>query len=427
MKELKKAIEVFKELSKEREDWEPSLQEIKKYILPFRGYFAEDGKAKDATSGVLNGSGMRAVRTMAAGLQSGLTSPAKPWFKLVSDNPELENLEVVKSYFVEVTRRLTGVFARSNLYNSLHSLYLEVAGFGTGAMMVVDDFHTGIRCRTFTAGEYMIGINSNLEVDKFARIIQMTTVQLVQEFGKQAVPKEVRADFEKGFHLDGYWAVFQTIYPNPDYDPKKKSEDNFSFQSVYWIGKNDPPLRVSGFHEFPVIVPRWDVVANQAYGKGPGWEALYEVRKLQELEEDGLVALSRMMEPTAKTPLTMRNNPEIRELPQIQHDLSSLRAYVADKEQKIRKIFLVDLFAQLTSYGGAQVTKEELRRKNEEDLILLEPALERMKKELLTPLIDRVYRIMERNGLFPELPDELRGSKMKVIYQSILLNWRNEK
>ena len=66
MKELENAVKVFKELLAGRRDWDPSLQEIKKYILPFRGLFEEVGKEKSCDDPILNGSGMRAVRTMAA-------------------------------------------------------------------------------------------------------------------------------------------------------------------------------------------------------------------------------------------------------------------------------------------------------------------------------------------------------------------------
>ena len=152
--DLRKVQGRFQEVWSERQDWELSWRGIRRLILPFRGFFEEENpkdggnRAKE----VLNGSAMRAVRTLAAGLQSGVTSPARPWFQLNVTDPDLADMESVRSYTDEVQRRMMGVFARSNLYNSLHSLYLEMAGFATGAMMIVEDFHTGIRCRTFRTG-----------------------------------------------------------------------------------------------------------------------------------------------------------------------------------------------------------------------------------------------------------------------------------
>ena len=438
--DLRKVQGRFQEVWSERQDWEPSWRGIRRLILPFRGFFEEENpkdggnRAKE----VLNGSAMRAVRTLAAGLQSGVTSPARPWFQLNVTDPDLADMESVRSYTDEVQRRMMGVFARSNLYNSLHSLYLEMAGFATGAMMIVQDFHTGIRCRTFTVGEYALGLGADLRVDTFARKLKMSTVQLIQEFGKKGVPEEARRDYEAGVRLGRLWDVCQLIEPNPTRDGTKRDNQNMAFRSTYWVVGEDRALRVSGFHEFPVVVPRWDVVANQAYGRGPGWEALGDVRQLQKLEEDGLIALAKMVNPPMMAPDGVRHinvipggvtrysdmasggRAGIQPLYQIQPDLGSLRAYVADKERSIRETFYVDLFAMLSSYGGPQMTAQEVIERHEEKMIMLGPVLERLHAELLDPLIARVYEIMSRSGLLPEVPEELEGADLKVEYVSIL-------
>jgi Bacteriophage head to tail connecting protein. len=440
MEDLRKVQGRFREVWSERQDWEPSWKGIRRMILPFRGQF-DDENPKDGRNrakDLLNGSAMRSARTLAAGLQSGVTSPARPWFRLSVSDMELGDLESVRGYTDEVERRMMGIFARSNLYNSLHSLYLELAGFATGAMMIVEDFRTGIRCRTFTAGEYALGMGADLRVNTFARKLKMTTVQLVQEFGKVAVPDEARRDYGAGMRLGRIWEVCQLIEPNEERDVRRKDNRNMEFRSVYWVSGEDEPLRVSGFREFPVVVPRWDVVANQAYGRGPGWEALGDVRQLQKLEEDGLVALAKMVNPPMMAPDGVRHinvmpggvtrysdlasggRAAIHPLYQIQPDLGSLRAYVGAKEQAIREAFYVDLFAMLSSYGGPQMTAQEVIERHEEKMIMLGPVLERLHAELLDPLIARVYEIMSRSGLLPEVPEELGGADLKVEYVSVL-------
>ena len=51
---------------------------------------------------------------------------------------------------------------------------------------------------------------------------------------------------------------------------------------------------------------------------------------------------------------------------------------------------------------------------------MLGPVLERLHDELLDPLIDRVFGIMQRNGRVPKPPPELSGRELKVEYTSVL-------
>ena len=58
------------------------------YILPERGRFLTDDHNKPkVTSKILNNTPTRAARALSAALMSGVTSPARPWFKLTLPNP----------------------------------------------------------------------------------------------------------------------------------------------------------------------------------------------------------------------------------------------------------------------------------------------------------------------------------------------------
>jgi hypothetical protein len=61
-----------------------------------------------------------------------------------------------------------------------------------------------------------------------------------------------------------------------------------------------------------------------------------------------------------------------------------------------------------------------VEERHEEKLLALGPVLERTNDELLDPLIDRAYEMMEREGLIPEPPEELNGVTLKVEYVSIM-------
>ena len=69
--------------------------------------------------------GILALRTLASGMQSGLTSPARPWFSLTLQDEPLVQYKPVKEWLHEFYERMVNVFARSNFYDQIHMLYRE--------------------------------------------------------------------------------------------------------------------------------------------------------------------------------------------------------------------------------------------------------------------------------------------------------------
>ncbi len=63
---------------------------------------------------------------------------------------------------------------------------------------------------------------------------------------------------------------------------------------------------------------------------------------------------------------------------------------------------------------------EAVAAMQDEKLLQLGPVLERLNDEFLDPFVDRTFNIMARRNLFPEPPEELQGTPLKVEYVSIL-------
>ncbi len=55
------------------------------------------------------------------------------------------------------------------------------------------------------------------------------------------------------------------------------------FRELYWeMGRaRSFVLQQRWYHEFRVIAPRWDLAANDAYGRSPAMDALGDIKQLQ--------------------------------------------------------------------------------------------------------------------------------------------------
>lgn len=88
-------------------------------------------------------------------------------------------------------------------------------------------------------------------------------------------------------------------------------------------------------------------------------------------------------------------------------------------QQRIKEIFFNDLFLMISSLDTVR-TATEIDARREEKLVMLGPVLERFQTEGLDPIIDRVFAIMSRGGLFEPPPPEIEGQPIEIQYVSML-------
>lgn len=69
-------------LKSERQPWETTWKDLSDYVLPMRSKFLYDGKPQGdrRSKKIINSTATKASRTQSAGMVSGITSPARPWF-----------------------------------------------------------------------------------------------------------------------------------------------------------------------------------------------------------------------------------------------------------------------------------------------------------------------------------------------------------
>lgn len=199
------------------------------------------------------------------------------------------------------------------------------------------------------------------------------------------------------------------------------------------------PLKESGFLGFPGFGPRWDVAANDVYGRSPAMDALPDCRMLQQMGITTLKAIHKAVDPPMSVHAGLRsvgldltpgginfvdslpgqNQPVATPLLQVKPDLAQARSAMEAVQQQIRAGLYNDLF-RLILEGRSKVTASEIAAREEEKLLLIGPVLERLHDELLIPLIDRTFRLMLALDMLPPCPPELSGRHLKVEFVSLL-------
>lgn len=428
-------------LKSERASWDPHWKLLSQNLLPRSGrFFTEDRNRGDRRHNqIYDNTGTRALRVLGAGLMAGMTSPARPWFRLAVPDVEMMKYEPVKLWLADVTQIMRDIFARSNLYRSLHQVYEELGVFGTAPLLVLPDFENVIHTHALTAGEYAIGVNHKGQVDTLYREFQKPVGALVGEFGYEACSHTVRQLYDQR-QLDTWVTVVHAIEPRHERDAGKGDAKNMPWRSVYFEqeGLKTKYLRESGFNRFPALGPRWSVSGQDIYGNSPGMEALGDIQQLQHEQLRKAQGIDYMTKPPLQMP-TSRKNTEVNTLPggisyvdsagpdggirtafEVRLDLNHLLLDIQDVRSRVQGAFYADLFLMLAQADNRRMTATEVAERHEEKLLMLGPVLERLHNELLDPLIELTFDRMVEADILPPAPPELEGLPIRVEFVSML-------
>lgn len=426
----------------ERSSWINHWRDISDYQQPRSGRFVatDRNKGDRRDNHIIDNTAIFASRTLAAGLMSGITSPARPWFRLEIKDKDLMESGPVKTWLHETANLLRAIFASSNTYRSLHTIYEELGLFGTAASIVLPNFDNVIHHHPLTVGEYALAVNELGNVDTLCREFQMQVGAMVGQFGKENVSETVRRMYNESKY-DAWVDVVHMIEPRRERDLTKKDSRNMPYASIYMEpGKenNDKFLSESGFRNFPALTPRWVVTGQDIYGTSPGMECLGDVKQLQHQQLRKGQAIDLKVNPPLTVPTKYKEAKKarlpggifyvdsvgagqpIRSAYEVNLDMNHLLMDIQDVRGRIRSAYYADLFLMLANDTRSGITATEVAERHEEKLLMLGPVLERLHNELLNPLIDMAFDYAARAGILPPPPPELQGMDIQVEFISVL-------
>lgn len=397
---------------------------------------------------IVDGVGSQAAEMCGAGMWSGLTNPARPWFRF---EPAIENAEIdedAKAWFEDTQKRVLTVLHQSNFYSTMAQFFQDVTVFGTSPMVINEDREDVIRCHLYCAGEYFLGVGAGNRVNTLYSEFTYTVLQVVEKWGLDRCPPVVRNYWAAG-QVDTEVIVACAIEPNyavgGGKDANKRIEclpTKFAFRQTYWLRgqKTARPLEVRGFYDQPFMAGRWSIVSNDAYGRGPGMSALGDQKQVQqetnrkaEFIEKGvrppMIADSDMKnEPASVMPgmVTFVNTANGKKgfVPAFEVNavwLQHLVVDIKDVEQRIKDCFYIPQFMAITQMQGVQPRNElELTKRDLERLQVLGPVINLFEDDVASPALQRIISIMQRRGMLRPLPPSLQSVPLKISYQSMM-------
>lgn len=432
-------------LRTERYSWWLHWREIADYLIPRRYKWLvvpnQMNRGSSINQRIIDSTGTLAWRACTAGMMAGITSPARPWFRLGLHDKGLSEYGPVREWLDTAVSILMRIFAESNFYNVMHTAYGDLVAFGTAPFVIYEDYEDVINCVNACAGEYFLANNAKLRADVFYREFVRNVAQIVEEFGLENCSETVKSAYRSGgAQLRMERVIAHGIEPNADYEEMDvPGMKGFKYRELYWewgSGSNCL-LRMRGFHENPVIAARWDISSNDPYGRSPGMDALGDIKQLQVQQKRKGQAIDKQVNPPLIADASLRNQPTtgipggityvnstagtqgMKPIYEVKPELGDMRQDLLEVQKRVQNAFFYDLFLMISQLDTVR-TATEINERKQEKLIQLGPVLERFQFEALDPIIDRVFAIAQRKGLFPPAPNELKSQSLEVEYISML-------
>lgn len=432
--------------------WMLNWSDLAQYILPRRSIWLTQSsggfpspnnmlRGREINSAIADPTATYAVRVCSAGLMSGLASPSRPWFKIVTPLKQAKIDSAARAWMDETEDRIYTVLAGSNFYDAFAQECEDLTVFGTGPNIIYEDEQDMIRCYTPAVGEYFLASSATNRVDTIYRAFNMTNYEMVDFFGLENCPQTVRdAWTQKGSQLSVERIVCHAIEPNFSVGDNNAGvvPGKFTWREVYWLWgtADEQPLSVRGFFDRPFTAARWSTQSNDAYGRSVCMEVLPDILQLQVMTRRMAEAIEKQVRPPLLASMELKNQPAsglpghvtyvtdptngMRPMYTVTPDIKAMAENIAIISQRIQRGLFNDLFLMLEQDPKNEKTAYEIAQKMQEKLQVIGPVIENILAESLKPKLKRVFAICQRKGIINPPPPSLQGVPLDVEFVSML-------
>jgi hypothetical protein len=435
-------IQKLTDLKTKRAPLEQHIRECYQYTNPIRGMmFGKNAaglsesminSAAAATSNLYDSTGDDCAGLIAAALFTYLTPPNSRWFGYKS----AKNNDPLDKWLDEACTVVHAEIHASNYDAPAYESMYDTAISGQCALYVEDGTDTTFHFEEWPLASCWAATSKRDGlVDTVYYQFSLTAQQAVNEYGADKVSDKISKTLEKKPYT--LFNFVQAIFPREkeaDGKPQRVKDKLLPFASLHVEVDSKTVVRDSGYHEFPVVFPRWMKLPGSVYAQGPLSRALPDIKSLNEVKrlvfanadmaiagmwgavDDGVINPKTVRIGARKIVMMASKDSFFPLQPGGNFDLSML--VTQDLQKSIRRIMMADLLETNTE-GPAKTATEWHYRVN---LIrqLLGPMFGRIQSEYLIPLVWRCFWIAFRKGLLGEMPPEAQGDNLQLQFQGPL-------
>ena len=366
---------------------------------------------------------------LASALNGMFVSSVEQWLEFMTGDTELDKEPEVRLWLQDAALKVLRAYGESNFYSETHEMFLDLGCVRTSTFYQEESEEGGLKflCRPI----YMFSIEQDVfkNITAVCAEYEFTWFQLLDYYGEEAIPDEVRARYASNKREDGCRDMF-TVYVFIEKNSMYNKDDGNSrrYSAIHILEKTFTKLQEKGYHEFPYAIPRWTLTQDELYGRSPAMKVLPDILLLNQVMFSHLKIIQKMGDPIMQAPsdsflMPMRTSPgswnyyrsgsqdriepvAFNARPDVSKD------FINDIRARIQRGFFID---QLQMMEGPQKTATEVMQRREEQSRIIGPVVSRLYSDFVVPTVERTVSIFQRRGdIFMPLPDKLQGRELRI-------------
>lgn len=448
-------------LAEDRLPWEAYWREIARYVLPATQSFDtllqnhRDSAIRSVVSipvaakrskDIYDMTSLWAIERLTAGMISLKTPESQTWHDMGTDSffgeepthDEDLALENLRNYLFKVRAN-----PNSGFWAAHRSAVKSMCGFGDGWMFTEEEPGGGHRLPyrySYAAlPELYPAVDKNGQPNRMFRIERISAVQALQKFeGK--IPPSVKRLAEDPTKKHTTVRVLHAVKPRDDSERAGKlGVRGGAFESHYTFPDESFHVGEGGYFEFPFIRYAWSNTGTRPFSEGPVAYALGELKSLQEMSKNELIATQVVLRPAygtaGKNFVKLNFNPGATNPGLVTPEGAPLfqplntgvrpdfaRVVLEARRESIREMLYLNLW-QIVLQDKTDTATEALIRAQEKGELLGPVGISL--NEGLAHMVDREVGILGRKRAFDDdsplaMPDTLASAEVSPVFTSPL-------
>jgi len=430
----------FDALKSNRSSLDTQLQDIQRFVVPFRGEFFNDQSNEqsqdwqrvnyyDTTAGI-------SANLLASQMMSNVTSPVTKWFSLQFREDDNKDNQPAMEWLEKAENKVWQTIQESNFDTSAPEVHLDSCSFGTSVMTMEDVDDLVWKGVTFNALPLM---DSYFESGpdglpyRVYRKLRYTYIELNDTF---ELPNSLKEKDQEQTDVSQKIDVIYCVYKEPGNKDTGKILPG-KLRPTQWryvhyetgkvLKKKGMASPEGGFYDFPGMTIRWQKVAAARWGFSPALIMLSNIKTLNTKQYMMDEAWAKAIDPPMKaTELAVLG--DLDNIPgglTITTDVNALQPLypttnfnvgfegIDRAQMEVRAGFFVD---KLELPNQRQMTAYEVQIRYERMLRLLAPTMGRLKTDMLMPIVTGIFNRLLRMGQLDEMPEDIRGAELDVEF-----------
>lgn len=437
-----KVFDLAMRLKDGRGQWLTLFEDLARMYLPNRaGFTGEVSDADERSFDIYTSAPRLARRGLSTALSTMLRPAGREWFKAKASD-SLLNYDEQARLWLDVATKIT----YDALYDpdvdadrALSEADDDLVTFGTAVIQVLWDWSKSkLKMKTIPLRHVALMLDSGGKVDGIVFFMPYTLREILDMFPEEKLTQSMREKLEKGDpKFDEVFEIVHVVMPNDDYQRFGKGPNRLPYKSLWFSSKDKELIDEGGYYSFPYIVPRWDTMTGEAFGRSPGMVALADSRLSNAISKTLIEAGEKALDPPLTAPADMiRGDVELFSGGltlydavgfQYQGDVikpialgkipDNMFEFLGQVDQRIYAAFYRDVL-ELPNSNDKDLTATEINARMDQYLRQAAPVFSRIESQYNAPLIDRVFELLANAGMFPDAPPQLQGKDIRFEYES---------